>query len=1668
MRFLRLFLIVLLAAGLGIGGAVPASAHVGGPSVDGLSPNTGSSAGRTRVQIFGSGFFNVQSVSFGALQAAFFFAGPQGHQIFTQSPAQPAGTTVDVTVVTGGGTSATTNADHFTYIAATAPVVNGVTPHLGSTAGGTFIQLFGSGFSSSNGQTSVTFGTNGTAMPCISGPGPGQLAVNGTNSSLTYGGRQTEATRLKTLAGLTRQEAPSQLALSPRGSVIGSMSQRGKLMPSQPLAAGGGPGAGCGLGNDSTLFVTSPPGALGAVPVWVTTQAGSSTNVAAPGNQFTYVAPGPPTVNALDPHTSSSAGGLNIGIFGSGFTGATGVLFNNTPAQFFSVAGDNNLNVQVPPQASNPSVVDVKVQVGASTSAIGPGDKFTYTPEQKPLIDAISPTHGSQGGNMQITIYGSNLAGTTAVNFGTTPAQSFFPQGDNVLQVFNTPAHLPGTVDITLTDGAGSTTKLNAYSYDPWSAPTVTRVSGAGGPAEGGNTVFITGSGFNAISNPPPNGVFFGTNPANAFLMSDNVIQAIAPAGTHGTTVGVTVRTPGGEQTLPASYTYGATVPPAPVVSAIGPSTGSINGGTTVFLSGSHLLGVSSVTFGGIVAPQFFAQGSNVIQAMTPAHAAGSVPVVVTTTEGGASNNTVQFAYSASPPPPGLAVAAVSPNQGTSAGGTTMQIFGSGFTPGAQVRFGNAQVMGFGVSPDGSTIFTKSPSQGTNAATVDVTVTVGATTSGINPGDKFTWTPPGMPEVDAVDPIQGSAAGGVNLNIFGVNLSNPTNLTFGMTPAPLCPFCFGSDNMVPATSPAGAVGQQVDVHVTTQAFPNSPSPNSNGDKFTFIQPVAPSIIAVEPNTGPVGGGTQLTIFGSGFSQTNIVKFGNNQTMNFFTQDDGHIFAQSPPGPVGSVGVTVTTPTATSNAAGFTYLQPTMPAVSAVSPNSGPSTGGTNIFISGTGLSGANAVNVGNAALMQFGFFVMDDGLIQTSTPSQGSNAAVVDVTVSTPVGTSPANPPNDQFTFTPAGPPAVTAISPTGGPPGTVVYVSGSNFVPGGFGPNSGSAVNFCSCGPSPNTVAAQNVQPLTNDLIKVLSPTSPISGNVPGLVDILVKNPDGSTSGQANADKYNYAVAPLPTITAIGATAGPPGTQVMITGTGLGAVTAVTFGAQVQNFFFTQSDTLIQTSAPGGPSGSVHITVTSAAGTSVTTTADLYTYVSFEADSPASSISQYLLAASDGTTWTDIDAVKLSLTLTPQVDSYALLSGNADLWTTMAGFNQDIGIYVAEADVNQYPGHIVAWKESGGFAGTFSPNAAFVQTLFPMDAGTTYHVKLQWKTNKSTVGSPGEIVVAGAGPWPSTSSNYSPTALAARLVPSSLGWVQSAVSRQQYVMQNSDGTTWQEIDPANLETTFTPFNSGYAVITANADLWTTQAGFNQDIGIYIPEANTGQYPGGIVGWKESGGFAGTFSPNAAFVQTVFAVNAGNTYHISLRWKTNKNAAGTGDYIVAGAGPGAPFSPTRLTVHFVPQWMNLPTTASNLQYLLHNSDGTTWQDIDATNLALTVMPQGPGGTCQAVISGNADLWTSKAGFNQDIGIYIQEANDTQYPGNIVAWKESGGNAGTFSPNAAFAQTVFPMTEGTTYHVKLRWKTNKDASNSDDYIVAGAGPSAPFSPSRLTVELTSCQ
>jgi uncharacterized protein YfaP (DUF2135 family) len=426
-----------------------------------------------------------------------------------------------------------------------------------------------------------------------------------------------------------------------------------------------------------------------------------------------------------------------------------------------------------------------------------------------------------------------------------------------------------------------------------------------------------------------------------------------------------------------------------------------------------------------------------------------------------------------------------------------------------------------------------------------------------------------------------------------------------------------------------------------------------------------------------------------------------------------------------------------------------------------------------------------------------------------------------------------------------------------------------------------------------------------------------------------------------------------------------------------------------------------------------------------------------AASTRQYQLPNADGQTWTDIDPSRLSLTFTPAVRSVAIITANSDLWTNTAGFNQDLGVFVS---VNGGADTLIGWKESGGYGGTFSPNAAFLNVPYAVSAGATYLVKLKWKTNKPA---PGATIFAGAGP---IGSDYSPTRLSAKLVQNDAAFVAPRITSQQYHLTNSDGSTWQDLDPQNLSYTMTPTADVMAVVSANSDLWTADAGYNQDLAINVN--------GSVVAWKESGGFAGTFSPNAAYLQSVIPMTHGVSYTVKLQWKVNRPAMGA--TIFAGAGPiSGGYSPTSMTVELTPAIGYTFEARGSDQYHLSSSDGSAWQDLDAANLTLRLQASRD---CRVRVAAGADLWTATAGYNQDIGISVD--------GTLIAWKESGGYAGTYSPNAAFVQSVVQMAAGRPYSFKVQWKANRDASGAT--IFAGAGPvNGKYSPSSLSVEAIQC-
>jgi hypothetical protein len=262
---------------------------------------------------------------------------------------------------------------------------------------------------------------------------------------------------------------------------------------------------------------------------------------------------------------------------------------------------------------------------------------------------------------------------------------------------------------------------------------------------------------------------------------------------------------------------------------------------------------------------------------------------------------------------------------------------------------------------------------------------------------------------------------------------------------------------------------------------------------------------------------------------------------------------------------------------YTYMAP--PTITALSPKSGPLTGGTSVIITGTsftGLSGAAAVTFGGVNATTY--TVNSATKITAKAPAHA--AGPVQVKVTTAYGSS-ANTTADDYTYV-AGP-TVTALSPATGPltGGTSVIITGTGFI-------NVTQVLFGS------TEAVFTVAPPTG-----ITATAP--PGIAGTVQVKVTTAYG-TSANTAADDYTYVAAP--TITALDPTSGPStgGTSVVIAGTDFVNVTQVLFGDAVAEFTL-DSPTGITAIAPPGSDGTVQVKVITAYGTSADTVADDYTY---------------------------------------------------------------------------------------------------------------------------------------------------------------------------------------------------------------------------------------------------------------------------------------------------------------------------------------------------------------------------------------------------------------------------------------------------------------------------------
>ena len=705
------------------------------------------------------------------------------------------------------------------------------------------------------------------------------------------------------------------------------------------------------------------------------------------------VAPAP-TITSITPTLGPQTGGTPVTIAGTNFLAGAAVSIGGVAATGVTVQNATTITATTGARAAG--AVDVVVtnpdwHSGTLTNG------FTYV-LPAPTVTTITPATGPVAGGTAVTITGTNFVSGATVSIGGVAATGVTVQNTTTITAI-TGAHAAGPVDVVVTNPDTQTgTKTNAFtdvappartvvfqddmergsgnwSAQPtWAVTTESAHSGtrAWSDSPGGGNVNV---GPQYLISPPIDLSAF-ESPQLKFWHRRQLAAAAVRAEVYAIVDGgylqmkVFSDTDLGwvQATIDLSAISGASnvrvafnmlrfesfsgdgwyiddvvvegIAPTPTVTSTTPSVGPSAGGTPITITGGNFLTGATVAIGGVAATGVTVQNATTITATTGAHAAGAVNVVVTNPDTQSSTLTNGFTYVL--PPPG--VTAIAPSSGPTAGGTPVTITGNNFVNGATVSIGGVAATGVTVS----SATTITATTGAHAAgMVDIVVTNPDTQTGTK-ADAFTYVNP--PTVTSILLAFGPTAGGQAVTITGTSFEAGAAVSIGGVSAT-------GVTVVNATTIAATTGPHaagvVGVLVTNPSTLSSTLVNA----YTYALP--PTVSSIAPAFGPSTGGTAVTIVGSGFRTGATIAIGGVVATSVTVVNATTITATTAAHAAGIVSVVVTNSDAQSGtlANSFSYSTGAAPSVVGTAPNSGSSTGGTLVTISGADfLVGATASN----------------------------------------------------------------------------------------------------------------------------------------------------------------------------------------------------------------------------------------------------------------------------------------------------------------------------------------------------------------------------------------------------------------------------------------------------------------------------------------------------------------------------------------------------------------------------------------------------------------------------------------------------------------------------------------------------------------------------------------
>ncbi|UDM48834.1 putative Ig domain-containing protein [Cupriavidus sp. MP-37] len=613
-------------------GTVQFNVSAGPPTVTAISPSSGPASGGTAVTVTGTGFVGVTAVRFGASAASFVVN--SASSLTATAPAAAAGT-VDVTVTTAAGTSATSAADRFTYVAGP-PVANSVSATVAYGSAGNPITLnitggaassVGVGSAPAHG-TAVASGTSITYTPTSSYAGPDSFTYTATNAS----GTSAPATVTITVASPNLVYAPSS---PPPGFVGGAYSQSlavasggtgpytytlasGALPPGMTLSSAGLLAGTPIAGGTFNFTVRATDSSTGTGPFSATSGPlalvlGGAAMALSPAPGALSAAAGTPFSQAF---TASGGTGpysysitVNGGIMPSGltFNSATGVLAgtpgtagtvsfiiqandSSTGTGPYSVAGAYTLTIAAPTVALAPATLAnpaLGIAYSQSVTASGGTAPYTYSLVAGALPPGLT-LNSSTGAIAGTTAAGGNYNFTVLAtdSLGFTGSRAYSVTIGAPTIVVN-PATLPqATVATAYSQAltAASGTAPYTFAVTAGALPAGMSLSAGGvlsGTPSGGGTHNFTVS---ATDSSTGTGPYTGSRAYTLAVAAPAL--SLSPASLQAPVAGVAYSqalTAGGG-TAPYSFSVAAGSLPAGL--SLNPSTGVLSG--TPSTAGSH------------------------------------------------------------------------------------------------------------------------------------------------------------------------------------------------------------------------------------------------------------------------------------------------------------------------------------------------------------------------------------------------------------------------------------------------------------------------------------------------------------------------------------------------------------------------------------------------------------------------------------------------------------------------------------------------------------------------------------------------------------------------------------------------------------------------------------------------------------------------------------------------------------------------------------------------------------------------------------------------------------------------------------------------------------------------------------------------------------------------